>query len=457
MFAVKMENNFSNNLDLAEYAVKKAISLGATDADVVLVEASDTSLKTRLGKFENLERSESCDLGIRVFISDKKGFKTSIISTNNLLKNNLDITIERAISLAKLAPADEFTRLAEKPELTNKVIDLQTFDGSGASTEELMNWALEAENSALEVTGVSNSEGADASFSLAETILVTSKGFSGSYKNSGYSISVSVIAGDENSMETDYEYSYSRFKSDLDSPYEIGKKAGELTVKKLNPRKIKTCKVPIIFDKRISKNLLSSICSGINGSAIVKKSSFLSEKLGEQILPKELSVIDDPLIARGLSSEPFDAEGISGQKMFLVKDGILENWILDIRSAQKLGLKSNGRASRGISSNPSPSSTNVYMEGGKLKTSDLIGSIKEGLYLTDVFGMGVNGVTGDYSQGANGFWIEKGTLTYPVSEITIAGNLSEMLLNIQAADDLELKYSKNAPTIRIDCMTIAGN
>ena len=447
----------NSNLDIAAYAVEQAKKHGADEADAIIVEASDTSLRTRLKNFENIERSESRDLGIRVFLKGDDGYRAAVISTNNLLKPNVEETVKRAIDVAKLAPVDKHSRLAEANEFTKKINDLNTYDGTGASTEELRQWALETEEAALAVNGVTNSEGADASCSFAETVMVTSKGFSGGYKNSGYTVSVSVIAGKDSLMETDYDYTYSRFKKELESPSVVGKRAGEITVKKLNPRKIKSCKVPIIFDPRVSKGMLSSLCSAINGSSIVKKSSFLADKMGQQIFPENINIFDDPTIEKGLSSEPFDAEGIEPQKISLVENGVLKNWILDIRSATKLGLKSNGRASRGISSNPSPSSTNVYMQPGKISVADMLKDVKEGLYLTDVFGMGVNGVTGDYSQGANGFWIENGEITYAVSEITVAGNLLDMFKNITAANDLEMRYSKNAPTLRIDGMTIAGS
>lgn len=446
----------TKNIDIAAFAVEEAKKNGASECDAIIVEAVDTSFRTRLKNFENIERSESRDLGVRVFLQDKNGYKSAVISTNNLQKDNITDTVKRAIDIAKMAPSDEHTRLAGEGEFTKNIGDLQTFDSNSASADELKQWALETEEAALAVNGITNSEGADASFSTAETVMVTSKGFSGGYKSSGFNISVSVIAGKDTGMETDYEYSYSRFKNDLDAPKEVGRKAGETTVRKLNPRKIKSCKVPIIFDPRVSKGILSSLCSAINGASIVKKSSFLTEKMGQQILPDFINIYDDPTIAKGLSSEPFDAEGIRGEKMVLVENGVLKNWILDIRSAAKLGLKSNGRASRGISSNPSPYSTNVYMNAGKISPTDMIKDVKQGLYLVDVFGMGVNNVTGDYSQGASGYWIENGEITYPVSEITVAGNLLDMFKNLTPANDLKLRYSKNAPTLRIDGMTVAG-
>ena len=257
-------------------------------------------------------------------------------------------------------------------------------------------------------------------------------------------------------METDYDYSYKRFFEDLDSPEKIGKNAGELAAQKLSPRKISSCKAPIIFDPRVSKSILGTLCSAINGSAVVKESTFLLDKLEQQIFPENINIFDDPNINRGIASEPFDAEGIKAENLALIENGVLKSWILDIRTASKLGLKSNGRAARSVCSNPHPSASNVYMNKGEKSPQDLIKEIDKGLYLTDTFGMGINTVTGTYSQGASGFWIENGEIQYPVSEITVAGDLLEMFKNLEAANDLEMKYSKNAPTLRIDGMTIAG-
>lgn len=457
MLSTAKKNNMKSNLEIAEYTLSEAKRLGAKDAEAIIVESVDRSFRTRLKNFESVESSESRDLGIRVFIDDKLGHKTAIISTNNLTKSNVTETVNKAIDLAKLAPTDEHARLAEANEYTKEIADLGLYDATDVTNEELTNWAIESETAALEVKGITNSEGADASHSVSETVMLTSKGFSGLYKSSGFSVSVSIIASNGENMETDYEYSYARYKSYLEKPSEIGRKAGEYAVKKLNPRKIDSCKVPIIFDPRVSKSILSSLCSAINGSSIVKNSSFLSDKINQQIFPKGVDIVDDPTILKGLSSEPFDAEGLKPEKLYLVKDGVLQSWILDLRSADKLGLKSNARASRGISSIPSPSSTNVYMNNGKISASDMIKNVKSGLYLIDVFGMGVNSVTGDYSQGASGFWIENGELAYPVSEITVAGNLKDMMANLTAANDLKMRYSKNAPTLLVEGMTIAGS
>ncbi len=446
-----------SNLDTAKMAVDMAIKAGADAADAVIVGSTNTSYRQHKGKPENIEYSETRDLGIRVFVSGKEGNKIALISTNNLLESNIKSTVEKVVELANIAPADKFYRLAEKEEFDNNEIpDLQINCKQSATVDHLKNWASECEDAALSYKGVTNTEYAESSYSKNETTLVTSKGFARSYFSTGYNISVSVIAGEGTAMETDYDYCYARNREDLKNAAEIGRSAAEITVKKLNPRKIKSVKVPIVFDKRVSKDLLGNLAGAINGGSIVKESSFLLNKMGKQIFPDFVNIYDDPLIPRAIGSQDFDAEGLRGQKIPIVENGILKSWILDLRSSGKLGLKSNGRASRGINTQPSPSSTNMYMQPGRQSPSELIKNIKQGLYLTDAFGMGINGITGDYSQGANGFWIENGEITYPVSEITIAGNLLDMFMNMQAASDLEMRYSKNAPTLVIEGMTIAG-
>ena len=446
-----------SELEFAEKVLEKTLKAGADEVDIVLASAFETSCGVRLGNIENIEVSESTDIGLRVLLKGKKGYKTANISTNSLTEQNIDKAIYRLIETAKSNEEDEHTKLAKESEYAKKIDDLKIYSNKEVSADTLKEWALEAEDAALKVKGITNSEGAGAAYNNAHFILLTSKGFVGEYRTSGYTCSASVIAADDNGMETDYDYSYVHDVNDLAKPSEIGLSAAKQAVKKLSPRKIRTCKVPIVFDPKVAKSLLGVITSSINGNAIVKKSSFLSEKLGEQILPKNLSIYDNPLLPKGLSSQPFDAEGIRGENMTIVENGVLKNWILDIRSGSKLGLQSNGRAARSVSSSPSPTSTNVYLSEGERSPQEIISEIKQGLYLTDLFGMGVNAVTGDFSQGAAGFWIENGEIQYPVSEITVAGKLLDMFKNMEAANDLTFRYSKNSPTIRIDNMTVAGS
>jgi PmbA protein len=446
-----------NHEKLCYLAIDAAKKNGATEADVVIISDTSTSIRQRLGKPEAIEMSDSHDIGLRVFIGGQGGYQTAIISTNNLQEDNIQNLAEKAVQIARLAPVDEHVRLAEKGEYTEKFIDVDSFSNTQPTIDELKKYASEVEDSALSVKGITNSEGADAGFTERHVSLITSKGFHGYKRGTSVSFSVSVIAGDdETGMETDYGHSFANFMEDLESPADIGREAAEYAVRKLQPKKIKSQKLPVIFDPRISKSFLGYLMSAINGAAIAKGSSFLLDSLGQQIFSKHINIIEDPLIKRGPSSESFDDEGFATTKEHIIKDGVLQSWLLDIRSASKLGLKSNAHASRGISSHPSPASTNVFLCAGEKTPEQLIAETGNGLYITDAFGMGVNTITGDYSQGAYGFMIENGVLTYPVSEITIAGNLLDMFKSLEPASDLKMKYSKNAPTIRVDGMTIAG-
>ena len=269
-------------------------------------------------------------------------------------------------------------------------------------------------------------------------------------------LSASVIAGEGTEMERDYDYTAAVFAADMDSPEAIGKSAGEKAVKRLNPQKAETSAVPIVFDTRVSKSLIGHLSSAVNGSSIARGTSFLKDKMGERIFPEGINIIDDPLRKRGLKSRPFDGEGIATRRIPLIEDGQLKTWVLDLRSARQLGLQSTGHASRGTSSAPSPSSSNLYLEPGEMSPEELMADIKQGLYVNELIGFGINGVTGDYSRGASGFWIENGKISYPVSEVTIAGNLNDMFANLSRANDLEFRFGIDAPTVRIEGMTVAG-
>jgi len=284
----------------------------------------------------------------------------------------------------------------------------------------------------------------------------TGAGFVGQNKFTSYSVSVSAVAGEGVGMERDYDFFSAHHFGDLPTPESIGKSAAERTVKRLNPTKAPTCQVPIIFDRRVSKTILGDFAGAINGSSVARGTSFLKDAMGTDIFASGINIIDDALIKRGMASKPFDGEGLPTGKIELVKDGRLESWVLDLATARQLGLSSNGRASRGTASPPSPSSTNLYMAAGVISPEDMIGEVKDGLYVTELIGMGVNGVTGDYSRGATGFWIKDGVLSHPVNEITITSNLIDMFREATPASDLEFRYGTNAPTLRIDGMTIAG-
>jgi PmbA protein len=287
-------------------------------------------------------------------------------------------------------------------------------------------------------------------------VLVTSTGFSGAYLGSRHGVSMQAIAGEGTGMEQDYDFSSALHAADLAAPADIGRTAGERAVRRLNPRKAATKPVPVVFDPRIAGSLIGHLATAVNGSAIARKTSFLKDRLGQQIFASGIRVIDDPLRPRGLRSHPFDAEGVAGKRRALVDDGTLTSWILDSATARELGLETTGHAQRGVSSTPSPGASNLHLEPGRATPAELIADIEEGLYVTDLIGMGANMVTGDYSRGASGFWIAHGELTYPVSEITIAGHLDDIFRSLTPANDLVFRFGINAPTVRIEGLTVAG-
>lgn len=447
--------NFSkqlNNIEIINGLIDSVRKKGASHADAISFTSSSINASTRLGKFENIERAESNGVGLRVII----GKKQAIVSATDISQASLNELANRAINMAQLAPEDKYTDLASHNLLCKTQQDLDLFDEYEPTPDELLALAGAAENSALAITGITNSEGGEASYSSNIVAIATSNGFVGEYKTSVSSIAVSVLAGSGTKMERDYDFSSARHKSDLKSPTEIGRNAANKAVKKINPRRVKTCIAPIIFDPHVAKSIVSSFSSAVNGANIAKGASFLKDSFNKEIFAKNINILNNPHIKRGLASKPYDAEGVVNSNMYLIKDGSLQNWLLDIRSGNQLGLKTNGCATRGLSSPPSPSCSNLYMENGNISALDLISSVKSGFYVTETFGMGINIITGDYSQGASGFWIENGEIAYPVSELTIAGSLPEMFLASTPANDLEFRYSINCPTLLIEKMTIAG-
>jgi PmbA protein len=287
-------------------------------------------------------------------------------------------------------------------------------------------------------------------------VLATSEGFNGSYVHSRHGISASAIAGAGTGMERDYDFTSALHAADLDTPERVGRSAGGRAVARLNPRKVATKKVPVVFDQRIAGGLVGHFASAVNGNSVARKTSFLREMLGQPLFKPGIRIVDDPLRRRGLRSRPFDGEGVAGRPLALVEDGMLKSWLLDCATARELGLVTTGHAQRGVSSPPSPAPTNLHLEAGSQTPAALIADIADGFYVTELIGMGVNPVTGDYSRGASGFWIEDGRMTYPVSEVTIAGNLIAMFGALEPANDLEFRYATNAPTVRVEGLTVAG-
>ena len=437
---------------LAERLVEAARRAGADAADAVAVRSVSQSVEIRDGAVEESERSEGDDLGLRVFV----GKRQAVVSTNDLRGNGTQALAERAVAMARVAPEDRFTGLADAALLAKNFPDLDLVDPDLPEVGRLEQLAREAEAAALDVQGVTKSGGASASAGIGGMVLVTSHGFKGAYLASRYGISMTAIAGEGTAMERDYDYSSTLHATDLDKPAKVGKTAGQRAVERLNPLKPATGKVPVVFDRRIAGSLVGSLASAVNGAAIARKTSFLMERLGQQVFAKGIRILDDPLRKRGQRSRPFDAEGVAGRKLALVDDGILMTWLLDSATARELGRETTGHASRGVSSSPSPSATNLYLEAGTATPDELIADIHQGFYVTDLIGSGTNIVTGDYSRGASGFWIERGRRTYPVSEVTIAGHLSDMFRTLTPANDLEFRYGTNAPTVRIEGLTVAG-
>lgn len=443
-----------------------AKNCGASAADAVLFENTNLSMSQRLGKPEGIERSENAAVGLRVFAAKSNGeIGQAIVSSTDMGGNALLEIAQRAVAMARLAPADSDSCPAPDTFYPRNIPDLDLLDPVEPTPAWLLEQCALAEDSALSVPGITNSEGSDASYSRSRVSLAIAYdnkknnngvNFYESYEGSYFSTSVSVLAGTGTGMERDYDFTSARHRSDLSNPRDVGISAANRAILRLNPRKIASCRVAVVFDPRVSKSLLSILTSSISGTAIARGASFLKDSLNSPVFNKSISIIDNPHLLRGFASKPFDMEAVANKKLALVEDGILRTWLLDIRTANKLKLQTTGHASRGINSPPSPASTNVYMENGTVSRNELMADIKSGLYLTETFGMGINTITGDYSQGAAGFWIENGEIAYPVSEITIAGNLRDMFAHLTPANDLAFRYATNAPTVRVENMTVAG-
>jgi PmbA protein len=444
--------NPDNTVEFLHDLLARARTAGADAADALLVESSGQSATWRLGKLENVERAESCDLGLRVFV----GKRQAIVSTGDLARASLERLVERALAIAKAVPEDPHAGLAEPDQVARELPSLDLDDGEEPDTDALAGQAAVAEDAALAHPGITNSEGAEARWSRARTTLVATNGFVGSSARSSHSIGASVIAAANGAMERDYEYRIKVRARDLPDPAEIGRKAAERAVARLNPRKSRSKAVPIVFDPRVAGSMVRHLASAISGPAVARGTTFLQDKLGDAVFASGVTIVDDPLRPNGLRSRAFDAEGIRAERCRLVDQGVLTTWLLDCASARQLGLSTTGHAVRDVSSAPSPAPANAYVEPGALSPDELISDIKEGLYVIEMLGMGVNMVTGDYSRGATGFWIENGAIGWPVSEVTIAGNLAEMFARLTPASDLEFRYGIDAPTLRIDGMTVAG-
>ncbi len=443
----------SDRLSLIEELVSAATRAGADAAEAILVSGTSLGVQVRQGRSEELERSEHNDVGLRVFV----GRKSAIVSTTSTDPSGFGRLIEQALSMAKVVPEDRFAGLCERSlsgRFTANPLDL--VDGSEPDVAALTERAGIAEAAALAVEGVTNSQGGSAGYSRSEIMLAHSGGFAGHYARTSHSVSATVLAGSGTGMQRDYDYDSCVHLADLDDPSGIGRSAGQRAVARLNPVKPRTGRMPVVFDPRVSNSLLGHLASAINGASIARGTSFLKERMGTRILPAGITVTDDPTRVRASRSKPFDGEGVATAPLVLVENGALKSWVLDGRSGRQLGLPSTGHAARGPSSPPSPSLTNLFLTGGTTTPGELIADIAEGVYLNEMMGNAVNGLTGDYSRGAAGYMIRNGALAEPIAEFTIAGNLLEMFAELQAANDLAFKRGIDAPTIRIDTLTIAG-
>jgi PmbA protein len=425
---------------------------GADQADAMLVRSAGQSATWRLGKLDQVERSEAAEVGLRVLIGQKQG----IVASGDLSKDGLDKLVERTLAIARAVPEDRYAGLAGADEIAREPADLDLDDGEEPASEALAEAAAEVEDAARAEPRITNSEGASAGWSRTQIFLAASNGFVGHSARSSHSLGVSVIAGANGAMERDYEYAVRIRLADLPAADALGRKAADRTVRRLNPKKVRSQQVPVVYDPRVAGSLLRHLISAISGPAVARGTTYLKDRLGEPVFAPGITIIEDPARPLGLRSRSFDAEGIAPVRRPLVEDGVLTTWLLDCASARQLGLRTTGHASRGPSSGPSPAPSNVWLEPTDRTPDELIADIDQGFYVIEMLGMGINPVTGDYSRGAAGFWIEHGEITHPVSGVTIAGNLLDMFKRVQPAGDLEFRYGIDAPTVRIDGMTVAG-
>ncbi len=433
--------------------VTAALKAGADAAEAATARRASLAVGVRNGALEDVEREESTDLGLRVFV----GKRQATVSSSDLSEPTRGRLVERAIAMARLAPEDPYASLAPEELLARGPHpELDLFDASERSAEQLEAAAVAAEQAAMAVEGVSRSEGGDSSWSSTEWHLVTSHGFVGQYRGSMFSLGAGVIAEKDGAMERGGESRSLRHFADLPSAEEIGQKAGERAVARVGARKIASTTAPVIFENRIATQVLSPLLGAIAGTAIARGSSFLKDKLGEMVLPSGVDLVDDPHIVRGLGSTPFDDEGVRVEKRNLVEDGRLTTWLLNTASAAQLGLTSTGHASRGLVGPSGVSAHNVHLTPGEGSLDDLMASAGTGLLITSMFGPSLNGNTGDWSAGVSGFWFENGQRAYPVSEVTVAGNLVDLYARLQRAGDIEWRSAFNSPSLLFDKVAIAG-
>jgi len=438
---------------IAESLVERGTKAGATSADALYVGSRASSVEVRLGELEAVSRSEGEEIGLRLFV----GQRSATVASSDLSDEALGTLVDRCLAMAKEAPEDPYAGLAPQALLaTGELPAFESFDLREPDPTELRARALEAENAALAVEGVTNSSGAGASASAHSVALATSGGFSGAYRSSGHGCSAAVVAGEGATMQRDQAWHSARFLEDLEAAADIGGKAGSRAVARLNPTRPKPGKYPVIFDPRVSSSLLGHLSGAISGSSVARKTSFLEGKLGQAIFSSGVTIVDDPVRPRGLRSRPFDAEGVRVGRKEIVSKGVLQSWIAESASARQLGIEPTGHAARGASGAPSASPSNFYLSAGERSRDELLAAFPQAVLIIELIGQGVNAVTGDYSRGAVGFMVRNGEIEEPVAEITIASNLIDMFATLEPGSDLEFRRGIDAPTIFVPEMTVGA-
>ena len=448
----RLTNRMQTNMNISDCVLDYAKRAGAESADTYIRKSSSLNASVRLGNLQTIERSDSIDIGLRVFLG-KKNSTVTITDTNI---STIKAITEQAVQMAKIVPEDEFCGLPSKDLVENNMVDMNLYDKKILNTEKLIEEAKNAESYALNNKNITNSDGAQRSYSNSLITLASSEGFCQEYKRSTHSLAVTVLAGSGTSMERDYDYSVSTHANKLKNHKDIGEESAKRAIERLNPRKVKSGNFDVVFDPRVGGGFLTLLGGAISGNSIARKTSFLKNKLGKKIFNSEISITDDPQRISGHRSRPFDGEGVKTKKLELVTEGILNNWLLDCRSSRQLDFKNTGNAGRGTAGPPSPSPSNIYINCGKITKEELINSVNKGIYVTDMMGMSFNPVTGDYSRGAAGFLIENGKIQHSVSEITIAGNMLDMFKTLTPGNDLNFYTGVDTPTLLIHNMTVAG-
>ena len=438
--------------DLLDQVLALARGAGADAADCLIAERTALDLTWRLGALEELERKEAREFGLRVFV----GRRVATAATNRFDAATLRSLVEDTVAAARLLPEDAWAGLAEPDQLPTRWPELDLLDPVEPTVASLEAAAAAAEDAARAVPGITNSEGASAFWGSSRLTLGASNGFRGSMARTRHGLGASVLAGTGTGMQSDHVYRQATHRADLPEPEAIGREAGERVARRLDPRKVATQRVPVVYEPRAAASLLRHLAAAIGGDAVASGRSFLKNRLGEQIFAPGITITDEPLRIRGLASRPFDGEGVGCADRRVIDGGVLTTWLLDLGTGRRLGMVSTGHANRSTMALETPSATNLTLSAGSIAPEALIADIAQGFYVTELMGMGVNTVTGDYSRGASGFWIENGQLSFPVSEVTIAGNLARMFQELTPASDLEIRGSTDAPTVRIDGLTVAG-